>query len=410
MSRSVKVAVIGAGVSGLVTARELKRERHNVVVFEKNTHLMGFLDYPFRRDNKRGDPRTCPGHQEVLRFLLEFADEFGINELTRFGTEVVKVKKVEGEEGWMVESRASYGGGDSVSREVFDAVVVCSGHYTAPRVAEVCGIEKWHGFQMHSHNYRVPQPFQDQIVILIGYGPTSFDISREIALVAKEVHVSVRLNPAKKDMKLEDFANVRFRPMIKCINEDGLVVFEDGVTINADSIIHCTGYKIELPFLETNGVVSIDDNRVGPVYKHVFPPSLAPCLSFVGLTYRDSIFPITELQGKWVARILSGKMMLPSEEEMMKSIEEHYQFMQQNGLPKRFTHYLGATQLDYKHWLAEHLGLPPLEEWRDAMYLHNIKNFSEMNGGFRDQWDDDYWDAIINNNNTKLSLHSLNQS
>ncbi|QHO32094.1 flavin-containing monooxygenase FMO GS-OX-like 3 isoform X2 [Arachis hypogaea] len=426
MSRSVKVAVIGAGVSGLVAARELKREAHNVVVFEKSSRvggtwlynpktesdplsldptreivhsslyrslrtnlprpLMGFLDYPFRRV-ERGDPRTFPCHEEVLRFLEEFADEFGINELTRFETEVVKVKKVE--EGWVVESRASYGGGDSVSQEVFDSVAVCSGHNVVPRVAEVSGIENWRGFQMHCHNYRVPQPFQGQVVILIGLGPTSFDISREIALVAKEVHVSVKLNPLMKGVKLEDFSN------IKCINEDGLVVFEDEVTIYADSIIHCTGYKNQIAFLETNGVVTIDDNRVGPLYKHVFPPTLAPWLSFIGLTYLDPVFPIAELQAKWVARILSGKIVLPTEEEMMKSIQQHYQFMQENGLPKRFTHFLGSFQRDYKHWLAEQVGLPPLEDWRDAMYSHNIKSFFEMNGGFRDEWNDHYWDAII---------------
>ena len=45
-------------------------------------------------------------------------------------------------------------------------------------------------------------------------------------------------------------------------------------------------YKYHFPFLETNGVVTVDDNRVGPLYKHVFPPTLAPWLSFVGLTYQ----------------------------------------------------------------------------------------------------------------------------
>lgn len=42
-------------------------------------------------------------------------------------------------------------------------------------------------------------------------------------------------------------------------------------------------YKYKFPFLETNGYMSIDDNRVEPLYKHVFPPALAPGLSFVGL-------------------------------------------------------------------------------------------------------------------------------
>ena len=76
------------------------------------------------------------------------------------------MKKEEEEEGWVVESRATRGG-DSVSREVFDAVVVCSGHFVEPRLAEVPGIERWRGFQMHCHNYRVPQPFQGQVRVSI---------------------------------------------------------------------------------------------------------------------------------------------------------------------------------------------------------------------------------------------------
>lgn len=204
--RSVKVAVIGAGVSGLIAARELQREGHNVVVFEKNNRIggtwvydpktesdplsinptretvhssvyhslrtnlprqiMGFLDYPFaKRDS--GDPRSFPGHEEVLRFLEEFAGEFGICGLTRFGTEVVKVER-EGNE-WVVEWRLTRGD-DSVSREVFEAVVVCSGHFVEPKLGLVHGIEKWRRFQMHSHNYRVPHSFKDQVVIsLIDY-------------------------------------------------------------------------------------------------------------------------------------------------------------------------------------------------------------------------------------------------
>jgi len=45
-------------------------------------------------------------------------------------------------------------------------------------------------------------------------------------------------------------------------------------------------YKHHYPFLETNGIVTIEDNRVGPLYKHVFPPALAPWLSFIGIPER----------------------------------------------------------------------------------------------------------------------------
>lgn len=45
-------------------------------------------------------------------------------------------------------------------------------------------------------------------------------------------------------------------------------------------------YKYHFPFLETNGIVTVDDNRVGPLYKHIFPPAFAPSLSFVGLPWK----------------------------------------------------------------------------------------------------------------------------
>lgn len=55
-------------------------------------------------------------------------------------------------------------------------------------------------------------------------------------------------------------------------------------------------YKYHFPFLRTNGIVNVDDNCVGPLYKHVFPPYLAPWLSFVGLPYRVMLLFIMNLK------------------------------------------------------------------------------------------------------------------
>jgi hypothetical protein len=52
-------------------------------------------------------------------------------------------------------------------------------------------------------------------------------------------------------------------------------------------------YKYNFPFLDDDVGVSVDDNRVGPLYKHVFPPHLAPQISFIGLSLKvNQIFSL----------------------------------------------------------------------------------------------------------------------
>lgn len=174
------MAVIGAGASGLVAARELRREGHTVVVFERgdqvggvwvytpdsetdplgldpnrnvihcslyNTlrtnlprEVMGFRDYPFvaKEGDQERDQRRFPGHKEVLMYLKDFAKEFEIEELVRFETEVIKVKFMVEIGKWKVETKKKKGG--FCGHELFDAVVVCAGHYWEPLIAEIPGI------------------------------------------------------------------------------------------------------------------------------------------------------------------------------------------------------------------------------------------------------------------------------
>ena len=47
-------------------------------------------------------------------------------------------------------------------------------------------------------------------------------------------------------------------------------------------------YHYHFPFLDLDGL-TVDDNRVGPLYNHVFPPKYAPNLSFVGLPVKVRI-------------------------------------------------------------------------------------------------------------------------
>ncbi|OVA15147.1 Flavin monooxygenase FMO [Macleaya cordata] len=430
---SKKVAVIGAGVAGLVASRELRGEGHEVVVFERNNRvgriwvydpnvesdplgidpsrsivhsslyeslrtnlpreIMGFRDYPFvslvEEDGikKQRDPRRYPGHKEVLNYLEDFASDFRLTELIRFETEVVHVELVE-EGRWVVKSR-SIGEPDHAD-DVFDAVVVCIGHCTEPNIAEIPGIDSWPGEQIHSHNYRVREPFRDQVVLLIGNAPSAWDISRDIARVAKEVHVASRSFTNETPTKQPGYDNMWLHSMIESAHEDGTVVFQDGSSVYVDLILHCTGYKFYFPFLKTNNIVTVDDNRVGPLYKHVFPPSLAPGLSFISIPWRVIPFLISELQSKWVAGVLSGRISLPSQEKMTADVEAFYLKLEAAGVPKRYTHNLMDSRAEYIDWLAAECGSLPWEEWRKQMELESFKRTLSQPETYRDEWEDEH--------------------
>ncbi|KAL9310409.1 putative flavin monooxygenase, FAD/NAD(P)-binding domain superfamily [Arabidopsis thaliana] len=428
-TRSHHVAVIGAGPAGLVAARELRREGHSVVVFEKQKQVggtwiytdevesdplsvdptrfvvhssvyrslringtrecTGYRDFPFVvRSGVSRDPRRFPSHGEVLAYLKDFAKEFGIEEMVRFETEVVKVSPA-AEEGigkWRIESTEKE---KKVRRdEIYDAVVVCNGHYVEPRHAEIPGISSWPGKEMHSHNYRIPEPFRDKVVVLIGNSSSAEDISRDIARVAKEVHVACRSNPADTFIKQTGYNNLWTHSMIESVHEDGSVVYQNGKTISVDIIMHCTGYKYHFPFLETNGIVTVDDNRVGPLYKDVFPPAFAPWLSFIGIPWQVLPFPMFELQSKWIAGVLSGWIPLPSKEDMIMEIKTFYSTLEVQGIPKRYTHRMGNTQFEYDNWLASQCGCSETEEWRKEMCLANGVRKEAHPETYRDEWDD----------------------
>ncbi|KAL6906419.1 hypothetical protein ACP4OV_004020 [Aristida adscensionis] len=421
------VAVVGAGPAGLVAARELLREGLAVTVFEKSgragglwaydpradadplsrdpsspgavhgslyaslrtnlpRELMGFSDFPMAGRVFAGDARAFPGHPEVLAFLDAFAEESGVAARVRLRAEVLRVRPLSPDPGesWAVAWRGEAG---EVAEEVFDAVVVCNGHWTVPRVPKIRGIEKWRGKQMHSHNYRVPEPFRDQIVVVIGFSASGLDIFMEISHVAKEVHIAARYSEDRLG-KIEHYKNAWIHPEVDCIQDDGKVIFADGSAAAADAILYCTGYRYHFPFIDLEGI-TIDDNRVGPLYKHVFPPKYAPNLSFLGLTSKTIVFRSLELESKWIAAVLSGRVALPSEEDMQAAMLEHYQRMEEAGRPKRHTHVVMPGWEEHMNWLADQVEEPHLDDRRRQMFVNLLSYIWSLDERYRDQWEEE---------------------
>jgi len=175
------VCVIGAGPSGLVAARELRKEGHKVVVLEQNhdvggqwlyepnveeedplgrkpflkvhssiyeslrltspREIMGFSDFPFLVKKGR-DMRRFPSHTELLLYLRDFCHYFSLRDLIRFNTRVDHVGMLDygvcgGDLKWIVRSMDI--NTEKVVEEVFDAVVVATGHYSQPRLPSIQG-------------------------------------------------------------------------------------------------------------------------------------------------------------------------------------------------------------------------------------------------------------------------------
>ncbi|TVU48867.1 hypothetical protein EJB05_00148, partial [Eragrostis curvula] len=247
------------------------------------------------------------------------------------------------------------------------------------------GIDKWPRKQMHSHNYRTPEPFRDQSVVVVGLGASGIDIAREISNVAKQVHIASRYFQDRLG-KIDSYKNTWMHAEIDCVQDDGQVHFaEESQAVHADTILYCTGYRYCFPFLDLDGL-TVDDNCVGPLYKHVFPPKYAPNLSFIGLPIKSIIFQLFELESKWVAAVLSGRVALPSGEDMLAAVLQDYRRMEEAGRPKRFAHTLWP-EWEYPDWLADQVGKTHLEPRHREMFEKAMKSLLSLDESYRDRWD-----------------------
>jgi hypothetical protein len=99
------------------------------------------------------------------------------------------------------------------------------------------------------------------------------------------------------------------KPGIERLQADG-VVFTDGSREAVDAIVWCTGYRVEIPFLDSAFVG--DDPQVLPLYKRVLHLDDRD-LFFIGLMQSTgSAFPILERQSRLLADHLTGDWAPPN--------------------------------------------------------------------------------------------------
>ena len=210
---STRVAVIGAGPSGLAQLRAFKSaeekgaEIPEIVCFERQDDWGGIWNYSWRTGtDEYGEPVHCSMYRYLWsngpKECLEFADytfeehfgkpipsypprevlwdyirgrveKSGVRPWCRFRTPVREVTYSDETGKFTVtvnDLKASW-----VYSEEFDYVVVASGHFSTPNVPQFEGFEAFNGRILHSHDFRDALEFKDKDILIIG---TSYSAGR----------------------------------------------------------------------------------------------------------------------------------------------------------------------------------------------------------------------------------------
>lgn len=136
------------------------------------------------------DARRFPHHTEVRQYLEAFADRYELRDAVHLNTRVTRVAPTPPSDGggttWQVDTVSAGRGtaaqgapelGAAETRE-YDAVVICSGHYTVPRMPDIEGLDSFPGRVEHSHMYRRPEVYSGQRVLIVGAFATGAALQR----------------------------------------------------------------------------------------------------------------------------------------------------------------------------------------------------------------------------------------
>lgn len=207
-----------------------------------------------------------------------------------------------------------------------------SGSFGSPYLPALPGLDRYEGAVLHACEYRSPEAFTGQRVVVVGAGNTPVQIAVELASAARVTLASrhpVKFAPQRilgRDVHFwlvrsgVDSAPIgRFlrTPPTQPVFDDGRyraavdgdapdrrplftsitgkqVVWSDGLKEEVDAIVLATGYRPDLPYLADLGVA---DGRGRPLHRDGF--SVAhDRLAFVGLECQRSLSS-NSLRGVW---------------------------------------------------------------------------------------------------------------
>ncbi len=218
-----QIAIIGSGFAGLLMGIRLKQagidtftiyEKQDSVggVWRDNTypgaacdvpsHLYSYSFYP-----KHDWTRAYSPQPEILDYLEDCADHYGLHPYIRFGTEIASADWDSGTCKWTLETTT----GETATADV---LVPACGQLSQPAYPDIAGRDEFAGAQFHSARWNHEADLAGKTVAVVGTGASAIQFVPEVAREADRVYVFQR-SPAwvlpRPDGKYADRVKRAFR-------------------------------------------------------------------------------------------------------------------------------------------------------------------------------------------------------
>ncbi|XP_064615988.1 flavin-containing monooxygenase 5-like [Liolophura sinensis] len=211
-----RVAVIGAGASGLTAIKCCLDEKLEVVCFERTDDIGGLWNYT--EEARKG--QACVMKSTVIntskemmaysdfpipkeysifmhntyvkKYFQLYAENFDLLKHIRFNSEVMYVKQASdfAQTGrWEMEVQDVVN--QTKTTEYFDGLLICTGHHADMHLPTFQGQEKFKGQILHSHDYKDMKGYENKRIVIIGIGNSGGDMAVELSRVSK-VFLSTR--------------------------------------------------------------------------------------------------------------------------------------------------------------------------------------------------------------------------
>ena len=200
------VAVIGAGMSGILAAHRLKQAGIDCVVLDKNGDVGGtWLEntypgcrvdvfnhvYSYAGEQRPDWPEYHSSQPVLLDYFRDCARRWGIRDRIRFGVRVESLAWDDNRRHWLIRLETSSGTEEITAGAVVSAV----GQLNRPLMPDIEGVDSFAGERFHSSAWRHDIDWEGLRVAVIGTGASALQFIPHLAEEAAQVTVFQRTPP-----------------------------------------------------------------------------------------------------------------------------------------------------------------------------------------------------------------------